>query len=403
MAEIHHDINNIDLLANIEACALQLVADTRESAVNPYFSEQFRAACLKIMQINVGDYILVHKRAIIAAFERKTYADYIASIQDGRIKNNLKLVDLRQRTGCKTFLIIEGPESELSDPKHKGIESNMFHAMFRDDFYVLRSRDPADTAGILERFTRSIGTLDNYKCKVPIGANIVKPSDNAAKFIDSGARLIDNGANHPREINITGNQTSSRDDAKLMRDSGKLPGETEGGMLANPITVPLATNVVDLLKEKRNDSFIDVLHRLWCCFPGVSQLSAQVLASQFSLEDIILRHISKEQLSSVKLASGRVISITVVNSLLDCSNATELKILTTLPGVSVSRAKRLLADKRLGELLLMSPADLIALCGQKGRSVCGTMLSYLKYIDAQGFKPFILDDVVPPRKKGAKT
>lgn len=147
-----------------------LVADTRERAV---FGSFEKGAEPEIHQMTVGDYaILSPAGAIMAIIERKSLADFAASFIDGRHGNKAKLVELRERTGCKIVYVIEGNE-EGAIP-WSNIESSMFHLMLREGICVLRTTGVDDTAATLTRFTASAGTLigrPDYEEQVPVDDN----------------------------------------------------------------------------------------------------------------------------------------------------------------------------------------------------------------------------------------
>ena len=72
---------------------MELIVDDRERAIITYLE---RLTHFKVERITVGDYAFVYKGKVILIVERKTLADLAASIKDGRMLNNLKLLKKTQ-------------------------------------------------------------------------------------------------------------------------------------------------------------------------------------------------------------------------------------------------------------------------------------------------------------------
>ena len=116
-----------------------------------------------IEQLTVGDYVITRGPLIKAVFERKTLKDYGASIKDGRTQNVGKLLELRIKTGCDIFYIIEGPafpsqSTEYAGIPYRNIASSIRNLQVRHGINIIKTQSEAHTVEELENF---IATYSN--------------------------------------------------------------------------------------------------------------------------------------------------------------------------------------------------------------------------------------------------
>lgn len=142
-----------------------LYIDDRERAITAH-QEVIGATPHKISRMTIGDYAVCCEEAVVAIFERKSLEDLAASIKDGRYDNKQGLIDLRERSGCRVYYVVEGKIPKTPDMRVGGIpwgclESALDHMTIRDGFNMLYTKDALETARRLCRFTRSIQTLIN--------------------------------------------------------------------------------------------------------------------------------------------------------------------------------------------------------------------------------------------------
>jgi len=129
-----------------------------EFAKPPIFGEAQIDVIIKTLDI--GDYMIsvdtgVDTESILAIVERKTLADYGASIIDGRAGNLDKLLRLRENSGCRIYYIVEGQYSPGADEKFGGVAyhsilANMVDISIVHDIHIIRTRDIAGTASQLK-------------------------------------------------------------------------------------------------------------------------------------------------------------------------------------------------------------------------------------------------------------
>jgi ERCC4-type nuclease len=150
---------------------IHLICDSRESKITDFLKlheDPDAPTFWRTEMITTGDYVIeartedgTHYPMVI---ERKSLADYAASINDGRIKNFDKLINFRAETGATIAILMEGMPPTDVNREYCGIpyyciESSIFHAMSRNQISIFWTRDPEDTARTLIRLCRSMATL----------------------------------------------------------------------------------------------------------------------------------------------------------------------------------------------------------------------------------------------------
>lgn len=123
---------------------LVVKVDDRENSIHDHLKQEFaqpplfnvNAPVLEIERLDIADFIILARSAtetrIMAIIERKTLADYAASIKDGRMINLDKLLALQQESGCQIWYLIEGRQDLRMDAVISGIEYYKILAHMRD-------------------------------------------------------------------------------------------------------------------------------------------------------------------------------------------------------------------------------------------------------------------------------
>lgn len=102
-------------------------------------------------QISIGDELFV--------FERKTVADLVASIKDGRYREQKARVLSKVPSRRLTYII----EGLIPDNAHNPAEGAIISMLFRDGINVIMSRSIGDTARWLQAFyTRVVKNPEKY-------------------------------------------------------------------------------------------------------------------------------------------------------------------------------------------------------------------------------------------------
>ena len=124
-----------------------LIVDDRERAVVPSLECDESATSIIVQRLTVGDYIIVHGDTVEMVIERKSLADFGASIKDGRYNNSEKVLNFlatatpATRARCKIAYIIEGPLVNRPNDCYGGIpfkyiESAINRLMLEDNFHI---------------------------------------------------------------------------------------------------------------------------------------------------------------------------------------------------------------------------------------------------------------------------
>lgn len=310
-----------------------LVVDTRERAVIECgFGDEFE---VKIEQITVGDYAVVDNNRIIAIFERKTIADFVASIKDGRMDNRNKMLQLRKETGCAIFFIVEGRNIDPSIPlsgniTYANIESSIFHMMMRDGIHAVWTKNAFETSQILVRFMKSMTTLP------PSKDLLVAPTTMETLTLthDSKIAVIDE-----RGIIIRQEGEGGASAGDVLGCNEPFHTSASNLLLApTPSSPPLEAiedvntkSLIDKLKEERKKPEDALLVDMWKCFINVGTVSATVLATNFSLHDVfITRSIGVEALERIRI-NGRKLPAKTIESIVNPSPLIQRKILSLVP------------------------------------------------------------------------
>lgn len=183
-----------------------LIVDDREREVTKFlpdvFGEQF-----KVQRITTGDFALMCNDAILAVFERKTLADYAASIKDGRHNNKENLIEFKQQLGCDAYYIVEhhcipSLSTKIEGIPYKNISNSIIHLMVRDGIFVTMTKSAQNTAerlfAFLEAYEKfrvpqqATGGLEKLKAvrKTSIEDMVIKMWSTLAGISDMTARAI---------------------------------------------------------------------------------------------------------------------------------------------------------------------------------------------------------------------
>ena len=125
-------------------------------------------------QIEFGDIQLLCSGSVMFIFERKSISDLIASIKDGRYKNQkAKLLTLFQPS--QICYIIEGAVKWGSSTQNdKMVQGAIIGMLMRDNFGIVQTKNPEETAqfllGVQQRVQKE---PDNYLVKQGVKSVVV--------------------------------------------------------------------------------------------------------------------------------------------------------------------------------------------------------------------------------------
>lgn len=300
-----------------------LIADTREKNVLRH-ADALSNISLMVKQITTGDYIVVDPIGnAIAVIERKSLEDFGASLKDGRHLNKSKLVEFRNATGCRIIYIIEGPafprpDQYFSGIAYKNIESSIYHLMIRETAQILRTENTLGTARALASFVASMDSLWlKNDCDDTVGGS---------EFAVSPLLAVDSATT----------------------DSPFVAPMVDSTVEATTVEKP---NLEKLLTAKHEKTIHDVVAEMWSQFPGIAVTTADDFIRVWKLGDVVRGVVPRDTICKHKMANGRAISKKVVTSLSGMNKLIEVRLLSTVTGISHASAVELTNQLPLKSIL----------------------------------------------------
>ncbi len=141
---------------------MKLIIDNREKSIIPLFTGiEYETA-----NLDLGDFQIVNPEGeIVLIVERKTQADLISSIKDGRHREQ-KLRLLNSNVSNIAYLIEGKNDIKYFRPTDKSSEvGSILNTMFRDKLFVIRTLDMEETVlyikTLLKKFTKNDFKFEN--------------------------------------------------------------------------------------------------------------------------------------------------------------------------------------------------------------------------------------------------
>ena len=327
-----------------------LVVDQRERSVHGFIKAAFESEGHEVLfdQINTGDYLICaavpgSPPEVLAVIERKTWADFAASLGDGRYANRHKMLDWRDRLGCQVYFFVEGapfpaPGRRFARVPHAHILAAVTTLMVRDGVFVVQTADVQHTARRLLEFVKAFEKVDTPYC-VPLVGGAPAPIDAPAPLTNNAPIDAPAPLDAPAPAPLTNNAPAP------------APLDAPAPLIVPPIALGLV---------QKPDS--EIVAKIWYSLPYVSLATAGAIMKQYSI--IAFLNQSAEILKSLKTATGRALqkrSAVSLSRLLGHDKALSVKFLAGFPGLSPAMAACLLDTRTLRALLSAGPDDLAAL------------------------------------------
>lgn len=284
----------------------KLIIDSRETNVTRHVEELAGVPIIRRL-ITIGDYAVVDAAGrILISVERKSLEDYAASIKDGRISNIEKMVKLREETGCRLILLIEGkPRAKHGGIPYKAIESSMWHVALRHHVILLFTKSTVETASLLARLVTSVDKMQSgHSPIIPINMT----------------RVVDNEPDTPSAADV------------------RVGGAQE--------------SVPDALVVVHAKSTHDISRSILAVIGGITTDSADEYLAKYSAMDI-LRGVD---ISGIKFASGRSPTSRVIKGINEARRNPAIwqKMLSRVPRITPGTAQEILKHGTLPALLTWS-------------------------------------------------
>ena len=248
---------------------MKLLTDDRERTVIKHLEN---LAHIEITRLTVGDYAFVRDNGEIAiVVERKTLSDLAASIKDGRMENNDKLLKAREDCDCRVLYIIEGPAYPALDRKFGGIpykclQGKLDNLMLRDGIDIVWTKDECHTAMRLSGLLTTLNKIEkcnSSKAKARNATHLTTPESNQTlSYLQEGCCGTDT-------LGIS-----------VVNTFQNLPV---------CVSVPIAASVsLDQILKPIHEIPKDVVHvKMLSQLPKVSYATAKVALGRYSLRDIL--------------------------------------------------------------------------------------------------------------------
>ena len=321
-----------------------IIADARERAVIPALKELVLDN-LVVGQINTGDYLISRKdETILACIERKTLTDFAASLKDGRYENRKKMIDLRDKTNCQLFFIVEGPAFPALTRKFAripfaSINTAMLKLMVRDQIFIIQTSDEAHTA---RRLTELLTVF------------AVQPQQVAAANPNLQTVLLDTEVQQ-QPVAATLLVAAAQSEA--------VPPEAV--LLAAPHTsMVIPQSMLGLVKVPDDQA----LKKMWAMLHGVSDFLGAKLSKSFSFAELT----PETDFSIFKTHANRNLHKATLKILADLASGNReavIAILTGIPGITKSIATDLFDSAGSLQDLCFSPTLAEVQIKQKNRSI----------------------------------
>jgi ERCC4-type nuclease len=200
---------------------MKVYVDSREQHLLKKCVDNNFDVCQK--QLDIGDILITDENDMVyCIIERKTRSDMIASIKDGRYKE--QHARLTSNFQPKNILYLLEGYSSFSELSNKSVESAIIHSLFRDEIKFMFSRNIDDTLYVIQAIVKRVENHPEY---------FIKPIS-----IEGGCSEIEN--------------------------------PTENGYF-----------VLKTIKKSSNDSILSVHMNMFCQIPGVSQKTASALCEKY--------------------------------------------------------------------------------------------------------------------------
>ncbi len=295
----------------------KILVDYRENAIKSKL-ESISLHPVEIIKLEVGDIQLFYNDTLLAVIERKTLTDYAASIKDGRMDNKDKMIKLRDVSEhCRLFFLIEGKAYKSKDIEFCKIK---YSSILTSIFHLQ-----------IEHNIHTIRTFDH---------------DDTCEQILILLHSFD----------------------RYVKDK-KIEG---GGVVVDQKAL--------VAKTPEEQTFINVIN-CWKSIPGISDVFAGILASTFTLLQVMTEELKDTDLK-LRTSDGKLMTKKARDTIIAISKDIELKvkILSKIKGISLSSARLILGEvKDLKSVTFLELCE-IKISGKKiSANTCNQIMNTLLY------------------------
>jgi ERCC4-type nuclease len=136
---------------------MELIIDEREKTLYELLQKKETNVTLTKCVLPLGDFLIKKNDMPLFLVERKSYSDLLASIKDGRYKEQSYRLQHTEWKAHQIIYLLEGTYSQIQNPNDKKIIlSAMTSLSLFKGFHIVRSSSLNDTADILLHMTEKI-------------------------------------------------------------------------------------------------------------------------------------------------------------------------------------------------------------------------------------------------------
>ena len=384
--------------------AATLIVDAgRENAVTPFLAGT--GVPYVVQRITTADYSVMwtdpankSDERILAVFERKTWADFAASLGDGRLMNIDKMIDIQRRyPGCQIYYIIEGPAFPAPTTKY-GKGPGAFQQSRLDSMLVsmnvvygiqtVHTKDSQHTAVKLAEYTKKFSKKMveiRHRYPTPPETALVAPAwsreltalmrtivDHPTMTEDQLAIMC--GAPYAQAVVDLAAQNSGVSAVQALLAAGGPAADAFRAGVSQVETQWQAAgqptrSAIQALTETKQRSMENIVINIWMVVRGVAINTAPILARAFTPKQLLLGQVPREALAAMKYESGAPFHKNLIHNLLNIDEATEVKMLKCIPNMG-QKAEQLIKVGRLRGLVCLTPDQLSVIkLAQKGGEV----------------------------------
>ena len=367
--------NELNELSQIRVC---IVIDTREDKVKPFFDNfisdinrkfNFQKLTTVVKQITIGDFCIIVNGKPRLMIERKTWADLSASIKDKRINGQTeKMLKFREENPeCQLIYIIEGRAFISKDTKiaripYNNLIAKLRHSFLRDNIAHIQTKSELHTAEMIVDFANDIYNIEKE-------LRDKKRRDEKGKEKDSGENHNTNETN----VSFEGNDELSENNNKNLDsfeggDKGNennedndntIEGNEEKNENCSFLEYEVAernmilSEIPDSLTERHKLSVERININIIRQIPKVGEPTAIILCRKYTIQEILLKEISKEDLSTIMLPSGTKIGLNRAESILSGVDliAIQQKMLTEIDGINKNTSIIIISSYKLPQII----------------------------------------------------
>lgn len=358
----------------------RLIVDTRERKV--FKNLEGSKYDYQVKTMTVGDYAIMMKsptiddpnrELIVYIIERKTWKDLSGSIKDGRIDNHKKLMALRQQTGCRIVLLIEGQpfpnvKNKIGNISAKALISHIDHMATRDQFMIIHTKNKDHTVSRIWSLMESHNTIKwnkystteipskNRLCNdVLYHMTMLKQSlmELTSTTTDSGMELHGGDLSTANGGNLSTANDGRKDENELYKKHTKDDDMIQMKMMqAIPrLSFSMASNIYQLYSIKKlisgtyEKSSLAILRH-----PSGTPYGEKLEKSISKVSNICSKLLTEENKYPPKKTINRDVRVQILSQVVGISESVAIIILqeTTLPDL-ISKSEVELADFKIGD------------------------------------------------------